>query len=180
MTEDNEFFSFPPLPKEEPPASDSRVDSEGDESSGGKTSVGGDIDLVPDWIGETLRTNMLWQFEAERNIIVNKTFKKMIKLTNLDTSAKISTTLNHFEQHPDMDYQGLFFSLQKASFHNYQMSLSQLIENFPEGTVIKWDTPVSVKSEIQNVQENKKVEQNHQEKIKKEKNKEYNKSDHMK
>lgn len=181
MTEDNEFFRFPPLPKDESPALASGGDSDGEGSSSGKTGMGGDIDFVPDWVGEALRTNMLWEFEAARNIIVNKTFKKMIKLTNLDTSFKISTTLNHFEQHPDMDYQGLYFALQKASFHNYQMSLSQLIEAFPEGTVIKWDIPVNIKSEIQNIQEAKKVEEEKQlEKIKKDKTKEYNKSDHMK
>lgn len=180
MTEDNEFFRFPPLPKEEPPVPVSRGHSDEEESSGGKTGMG-DIEFVPEWVDEAFRTNMLWQFEPARNIIVNKSFKKMIKLTSLDTSYKILTTLTHFEQHPDMDYQGLVFALQKASFHNYQMSLSQLVENFPEGEIIKWDMPVKIKSEIQNVQEAKKIEEKKQEDIRKEKNKEYNnKSDHMK
>lgn len=177
--EDNEFFRFPQLPKEEPPVPRGTGDLDDEDSKEGSSGSGiNDVNFVPEWA--EFQTNMLWKFDADRNIIINKTFKKMIKLSNLDSTKKILTTLNHFEQHPEMDHQGLVFALQKASIYNYQMSLSQLVEKTSENEILKWDIPVNIKLKIESNQEQQKIEEQKQEEIRKEKKEYNNKSDHMK
>lgn len=141
--EEWERFRFPKAidRSDEPPAvvvAPSVPENMEEEEGAGEEGAGATAPPAVSPVLEPPEAGLEWKFVPESSSLRSPGLKKEVSLRDLNTASKIVRLLGVIQLRPEMIPVSFASALEQACLHRFNMGVDQLVQAYPNDTVIPW------------------------------------------